>query len=234
MMPEPYGPELVVGQLQLEFAGVAPLTLDQRLEEWLSHQDEPTSDVLTAALFIADNDSRRRRAVRYKELLELQAPYAMNESWLVSGGVEVIWLYEEGCRGYINGAFLSALLCSHAACERVLAGCLFSCREELDKRWLMWGLGNLMTAAAERGMINDELRGDLAKLNEIRKVSAHFKPSHETTTSVGYRALSELTEDSGAAHEAAINSIVRTDALFALQVATFMVRSDLSMTAIKL
>ncbi len=140
MYQEPYGPTLVVGQLQFEFENIEPLTLDQRLRIWLDSQDNITSDVLTATLFVTDNESRRRRSDRWMELLCLQAPY-QHQTIMASGGIEVVWLYKEACRSYVNGAFLSALMCSHAACERMLAGCLFAYREELGNGWLMWGLG---------------------------------------------------------------------------------------------
>ncbi len=227
--PELCGPPIVVGQLQFEFEGIAPLSLDQRLEQWLGQQEEVTIDALVAALFIGDNDSRRRRADRFSELLAMQAPYEGQHLWLVAGGIEVTWLYEEACRDYINGAFFSTLICSHALCERVLAGCLFFYREELAKGWSMWGLGKLIPAATERGILDDSMRNDLVKLNDIRKVSAHFKPEHETMTSVTHRAYAALTNDSDADYANAIHSVISSDALFALRVATIMVRSNLGM-----
>lgn len=189
MIPDPRGPEVVVGQLQFEFDGIAPLTLGERLSRWLNSEEDESSDFLTAMLFIADNNSRRRRAGRWHQVLNLQKPYRSDPAWVVSGGAEAMWLYNEAWRDYIDGAYFSSLICAHSACERELAGCLFPYREELAKGWLMWGLGRLIPAALERGVIDEPTSKDLAKLNDIRKVSAHFKPAHETFTSVQYRAM---------------------------------------------
>src|SRR6266516_2175485 len=114
MDPRSYGPPVVVGQLQFVFDGIDPLPLEKRVVDWLACQDEETPDVLTATLFLADNDSRRRRASRWYEIRCIQAPYDNGAGWLVSGGEEVLWLYYEACRDYINGAYFSTLLCAQA------------------------------------------------------------------------------------------------------------------------
>lgn len=227
MKPDPCGPEIIVRQLQFEFDDIAPLSLEQRLHNWLQLQDEETREVYTALLFLGDNDSRRRRAERWSEIRHVQNPYEFGSSWLVSGGIEVMWLYEEACRDYINGAYFSALLCAHSACERVLAGCLFAYREELPKGWSMWGLGRLIPSAVERNLIDSELESDLNKLTEIRKVAAHFKVAHETTNSVQWRSEAFLTEHPDLEYEDAVNSIMRSDALFAIEAATAIVRGNL-------
>lgn len=224
---EPSGPEVIIGQLQFEFDGIPSLTLEQRLSIWLKKQDEETPEVYAALLLLADNDSRARRSRRWEEVRAIQAPYDSPSGWLLSGGVEVSWLYDEACRDYINGAYFSALLCAHAACERELAGFLFPYKEELPNGWLWWGLGKLIPQAANRGLIDDQLRDDLSKLTETRKVSAHYKVAHETENSVQRRALSLLSIHSDLEDEAAIDSIARSDAIFSIQVATTIVRSNL-------
>jgi hypothetical protein len=67
----------------------------------------------------------------------------------------------------------------------------------------------------------------LGKLNEIRKVSAHFKPSHETATSVYRRAMLYQEGEPELDGDDAINHVMRSDALFAIEVATVLVRSNL-------
>ena len=119
MDPRSYGPPVVVGQLQFVFDGIDPLPLEKRVVDWLACQDEETPDVLTATLFLADNDSRRRRASRWYEIRCIQAPYDNGAGWLVSGGEEVLWLYYEACRDYINGAYFSTLLCAQAEPSRL-------------------------------------------------------------------------------------------------------------------
>jgi hypothetical protein len=224
---EPSGPEVVVGQLQFEFDGITPLTQEQKIVSWLATQDLETPDVFTALLFLNDTESRRRRAARWSDVRSIQVPYDSTSGWLVSGGQEVSWLYDEACKGYINGAFFSALLCAHSACERVLAGCLYAYREDLANNWLMWGLGKLMQEAFARRIIDDALLAELSKLNELRKVSAHFKPSHETATSVYRRAMLLQDQDPELDDDDAVDQIIHTDALFAIKVATILVRSNL-------
>lgn len=228
MCSDPRGPEIIVGQQQFEFDGIAPLTQEQKLSSWIDSQSEETPDLLTAILFVADNESRRRRGRRWAEVRTIQAPFENESGWLVSGGHEVVWLYDEACRDYINGAFFSALLCAHSACERVLAGCLYAHREELPNNWLMWGLGKLLAEAFSRRLIDQPLREDLSKLNELRKVSAHFKPAHETTTSVYWRLVnSQENSPDWKDFGTAIDELVQKDAIFAIRIATILVRSNI-------
>jgi hypothetical protein len=226
MNPDSYGPPVVAGQLEFIFDGVEPLPLEKRIADWLDCQNEETPDTLTATLFLVDNESRRRRANRWFEVRCVQAPYDRDSGWLVHGGVEAIWLYDEACRSYIDGAYFSALLCAHAACERVLAGYLNLHDEELDKNWLMWGLGKLMIAAEQRGIIDVGALNALDRLNQARKVSAHYKP-FDTPTSVQRRAISALESYPDLDEDAVIDNIARSDALFGIRVATSLVRSNL-------
>jgi hypothetical protein len=230
MNPESYGPPVVAGQLEFMFDGVEPLSLEEKIADWLDSQNEETPDTLTAALFLVDNESRRRRANRWFEVRCVQARYDSDSGWLTHGGVEVIWLYDEACRSYINGAYFSALLCAHAACERVLADCLYPYREELDKNWLMWGLGKLIVAAGQHGIIDAEIMDQLDRLNQTRKVSAHYKSFLDSPTSVQRRAISVLEDYPDQDEEEVIDNITRSDALFGLQVASFLVRSNLGLS----
>ncbi|MBZ5739763.1 hypothetical protein [Nocardioides mangrovi] len=103
---------------------------------------------------------------------------ACTHEWgaLVHGGMETMWLLDESAHAIVNGLWLSSLLCSHAACERHLAGLLLFHEESLPPRWRQWGLGTLLDAAKDRDMLPDDLHEPLSSLNEARKVSAHFKP----------------------------------------------------------
>lgn len=223
----PYGPPNVVEQLQFIFDDVPPLSVADRLSAWLASQDAESPDVLTATLFLTDNDSRRRRANRWSEIRYIQMPYDSESGWLVSGGVEVAWLYDEACRGYINGSYFSALLCAHAACERALAGILSTYRDELEKGWLTWGLGKLINAAKERKVVDDQTLKDLSRLSEIRKVSAHYKEYMDAPMSVHRRAIGILQNDPSLDDEEVIDNIARLDALFGIELATVMVRGNL-------
>lgn len=109
----------------------------------------------------------------------------------------------------------------------MLAGLLDTYREELDKGWLMWGLGKLIGAAREHRILDDRTLDDLSKLSEIRKVSAHYKPFMATPTSVQLRAIKVLESNPELDDEEVIDDIVRFDALFALELATVMVHGNL-------
>ncbi len=220
MRPEPCGPEVVVRQLQFDFDGIAPLTLEQRVSSWLSHQDEETPDVYTARLLLGDNESRRQRAFRWSEVRRIQMLYDNGSGRMFFGGTEVIWLYDEACHDYIDGSYFSALLCAHAACERELAGRLAACAEELPKGWMWWGLGKLVSHAVERNLTDSNIKDDLIKLTEIRKVAAHFKAAHKTPASVQWRVDALLARQPNLEYEDAINDVMQSDALFAIRVAT--------------
>jgi hypothetical protein len=99
--------------------------------------------------------------------------------------------------------------------------------EELPKGWIWWGLGKLIPEAINRGPIDSQLRDDLSKLTAIRKVSAHYRSSFESENSVQRRAISLLELHPNLEDEAAIDSIIRSDAIFSIRVATTIVRSFL-------
>lgn len=221
---ESSGPSGVVNQLEFDLAGVAPSSREERLATWLEVQEEVTADVLTATLFLQDSRSRRERVERWAEVRSIQAPYDREEGWLVTGGDEAIWLYEESCRSYVNGMFLAALLCAHAACERVLAGCLLFYEDQLEKNWIMWGLGRLIVAAFERGLIDQRMKDNLDQVTEVRKVSAHYKHPITTPNSVSRRALRALGDD--ATIEDALDGVLKQDACLAVRTATELLRGD--------
>jgi hypothetical protein len=176
-------------------------------------------------LFLADGESRRRRAIRWLQLSSVQNEFEKESGWLIPCGVEPVWLYREACNSYINGMYLAALLCAHAACERVLAGCLLAYEESLPKGWRMWGLGKMIPVASERSLIDPPLKGRLEAISEPRKVSAHFKPPM-TTNSVVNR-VSQLYDDH-AYHplEDRLDNLLKTDALIALGTATELLHGD--------
>lgn len=128
----PYGPPHIVEQLQFTFNETPPLSLEEQLSTWLSSQDEETHDVLTVRLFLADNDSQRRRASRWIEVRRIQSPYDTNWGWLVHGGPEAAWLYDEACRGYIGGSYFSAFPPCFVRMPHVSA-CLLACSTLIAK-----------------------------------------------------------------------------------------------------
>lgn len=217
------GPIIALNQLELEFEGVTPLSAEERVARWLAEQEDESEEVITAALFLEDGSSRADRAERWAEIRAIQAPYDRAHGWLVPGGSEAVWLYEESVRAYVHGLFLAALLCAHSACERVIAGCLLGYEEKLDKRWRRWGLGPLAAKALEFGLIDDDLRRGLDEVTELRKVSAHFKPPLEPN-SVLVRTCRALA--AGSELEDALESTLRSDAKTAIEITTWLLRGD--------
>jgi hypothetical protein len=97
------------------------LTEEERVKRWLDEQDGESDEILAGHLVLADAESRLRRTQRWRELRAIQAPYDSDWGWLVNGGSEAAWLYDEAARCFVSGYYLAALLCAHAACERALA-----------------------------------------------------------------------------------------------------------------
>ncbi|GAB3812774.1 hypothetical protein [Kribbella italica] len=230
---DPDGPPVVTRQLQLELEGIDPLTDEQRVEAWLREQGTWSADARAAALYLRDRRSRRTRATRWEQLQAIQAPFESEWGWLTPGGEECIWLYHEAERSYVDGLHLASLLCAHAACERVLAGCLLSYEQELPKGWRFWGLGPLVKEAFLRKLIDSPLRDSLAEINEIRKVSAHFKPPLEAN-SVSSRAYHHMQATPDLNAEEAIDQVAQGDALMAFRAATELMRGDQGFARVRL
>jgi hypothetical protein len=214
---------MIMDQLELPFDNLPSQTCRQRVSAWLEDHDEETADVVAAQLFLVDGTSRRDRAERWIEVRAVQARFECSAGWLIPGGVEAVWLYEEACRSYMNGMYMAALLCAHAGCERVLAGCLDWYEGHLPKGWAMWGLGRLVPAAVEFGLIDERLEGSLLQLSELRKVSAHFKPPM-SPNSIIRRAAELFNLHPELEAEDGFDNLLRSDALAALETSTELLR----------
>jgi hypothetical protein len=230
---DPTRPSLALDQLQLALEGVPPLSAEERLERWLADQPEETAQVHAAFLYLRDANTRSARAQRWADLRAVQAPYDRAWGWLVPGGTEVVWLYDEAGLAYVDGLFLATLLCAHAACERVLAGCLQMYPEQPDKNWLRWGLGPLAKTAFERDLIDSALRDDLAQVTEVRKVSAHFKPPL-TPNTVMLRASERAETSTAQSDDELLDEVLQDDAMFALKVATKLIRGNQGLSRVRL
>ena len=215
----------VMEQLELPFDNLPSQTCRQRVSAWLEDQDEETEDVTVAELFLVDGTTRRGRAERWIEVRAAQARFARGSGWLVPGGVEAVWLYEEACRSYMNGMYMAALLCAHASCERVLAGRLDWYEVRLPKDWVRWGLGRLAPAAFEAGLIDERLKDRILQLSELRKVSAHFKPPL-APNSIARRAVELFNLHPDLETEDGFDSLLRRDALSALETTTELLRGE--------
>jgi hypothetical protein len=185
------GYTFAIDQLQLDFSGIQPLSEQQQISAWLQEVGSEDPRGLEALLVLRDHVDRDGRTKRWMEIQKIQSQYHSDWGWLIPGGEEAIWLYDESQRAYVCGLYLAALLCSHAACERVLSGCLLHYEDKLKKGWRFWGLGPLASHALQFGLIDIELKNKLDRLNEIRKVSAHYKPPL-CPTSVHMRVFSVL------------------------------------------
>ncbi|WP_101395224.1 hypothetical protein [Phycicoccus duodecadis] len=212
---------MIVDQLQLPIPGVRALSLAERLEEWLDASPVDSADGLVARLFLQDRATRRERARRWGLVRDIETRHETGWGQLFHGGLETMWLVHESALCLIRGQSLASLMCAHAACERHLAGIL-SISDDLPERWERWGLGRLMTTAADRGVITQELLSRLSALNEARKVSAHFKaPLHKSSL----MARAQLAEDLEPDVERRLDAIAESDALEALDVALTLVHS---------
>lgn len=216
---------MITNQLELPFDDLPALTCRQRVATWLKDHNEETEEVAAAALFLSDGESRRSRAERWMQVRAVQAPFERNEGCLIPGGVEAVWLYEEACYSYVNRMYMAALLCAHASCERVLAGCLLSYEQHLPKGWGRWGLGLLTPAAFDFGLIDQSLKDALLHLSELRRVSAHFKPPL-SPNSITRRAVEFFDLHPDLESEDGFDTLLRTDALAALRTATELLHGE--------
>jgi hypothetical protein len=187
---------IILDQLQLDLPGIEPLSAEERLQRWLDEQAEDTPEVIMVLMLIEDDDTRQERVNRYLDIERTRKPFESDVGWFIPGGDEAWWLYEEAERAYISGLFLASLLCSHAACERALAGCLLDFQNQLDANWRRWGLTPLATAAKNLQIITADLEARLKDLAERRKVSAHFKPPLQSN-SVTMRAWTPRRSEPG-------------------------------------
>lgn len=167
------------GQLQLELEGIEPLTEDEQIARWLD--SEPNVDSVQyrcGVLKLEDGASRVERAERWARVREIQAPLYW-PYYLIPGGGEAVWLYNEAVSCFVHGAPLASLLCSHASVERALAAHLAMVTGgpdgELSRNIGRWGLGSLTAEAVRRGLISDVTRVQLEIMNERRRMTAHFK-----------------------------------------------------------
>ncbi len=171
-------PRAIFSQPELPLPGVVPLDAIERVERWLSSRenDDYDPDVVSARLFLRDNDTRAERARRWIRVREIDE--RCTDSWgvLIHGGTEAVWLLDEAAGSLAEGLWLASLLCSHAACERHLAGILSFDEESLPRSWRQWGLGRLLEEPRSCDIVPPDLRAALTAMNEARRVSAHFKP----------------------------------------------------------
>jgi hypothetical protein len=109
MTTESDGIPNVLSQLQFCFENIPPLTAEEIVMRWLSEHDQETESSVIASLFIADSQSRQHRGKRWLQIRAVQAPFERQSGWLIPGGMEASWLYDESCFSYVNGIYLSGI-----------------------------------------------------------------------------------------------------------------------------
>ena len=171
-------PQAVFAQPELPLRGIEALDAIRKVELWLSSQENGAHDldVVSAHLYLSDNDTRVERAQRWIRVLEIDERCTHDWGVLVHGGAETMWLVNEAARSLVDGLWLASLLCTHSACERHLAGILSLDEDSLPRSWRSWGLGRMLETTRHREIVPPDLAEPLGRLNEARKVSAHFKP----------------------------------------------------------
>jgi hypothetical protein len=211
-------------QLELDLPGVRPLTEVERAQRWLAeHGQEESLDTVIASLVLVDASARKDRARRWLQVRAVQEAFYSPHGWLITGGPEALWLYEETVRCYVHGLYVAAIVCGHGACERATAGAL-DFADFSAKGWERWGLPPLAKAAVERDIISRRLYQELIRLSEVRKVTAHYKPPLEPH-SVMRRALDQPTAAS-ATEDELLGGILQEDALLAVRLATVLIRGQ--------
>jgi hypothetical protein len=218
------------GQLQLNLPGIEPLTVEEELSARLKELDEAgveTVETLGLALQLSDLHTLSDRVKRVQEVIDVRAMYDSQGAWLVPGGLEVEWLCEQAIQAYIAGLPLATLLCCHAACERVLAGCLEVSQPrygELRKNWERWGLGPLNAEAFRRGIVSTELNADLNQMNDNRRATAHFKHPLDPDA-VWNRMFATRARPDGSVPVDELRVLMNKDALEACRATMRLIRS---------
>lgn len=211
------------GQLQLELPGIRPLTVEEELEYLLKQLDDmgavETDEVLKLTLQLLDIRTLSEKTTRLREITQVQAMYTGQGSWLIPGGVEVNWLCEEAEWAYIGGLPLATLLCCHAACERVLAGCIEASQVRYGelKNWESWGLGKLNAEALKRRVVSEGLNADLNRMNDNRRSTAHFKDALEPTA-IWNRLFASRARPDGTVPADGLRAMMDDDALDAYRI----------------
>jgi hypothetical protein len=211
------------GQLELDMRGVAPLAAAEQLQRLVAISHEGSIERAQLEVHLLDERSRRARAERLRWLWEIRAPYRNGMGWLTPGGSEGLWLYHEASQCYVLEQYIATVLTAHACCERTIAGYL-SFEDRLDRRLAFAGLGPLARAARECGLISQTLLERLLLLNDIRKVTAHFKPPldpHSVHMRLAAPGLGLVDDDN---IEDAIDATLAEDAQASLIAATEVVR----------
>jgi len=139
-------PQAVFAQPELPLRGIEALDAIRKVELWLSSQENGAHDldVVSAHLYLSDNDTRVERAQRWIRVLEIDERCTHDWGVLVHGGAETMWLVNEAARSLVDGLWLASLLCTHSACERHLAGILSLDEDSLPRSWRSWGLGRML------------------------------------------------------------------------------------------
>lgn len=207
-------------QLQLELPGIPKLTRAEQLVQAFERGDVDRDSVagIAAALWLRDEETRQRRARRWAHVQTIENRYWSSWGWLVPGGSEGVWLYADAVSAYVNGEYLAAIVCCHAAAERTLAARL-DLHEQLGGLERA-GLAPLVQRARDRNLIDDEARDHLLQLNDVRKPIAHFKPPFDPHSVTERLRPHSLRGD----YESALDDLLRADAEHALECANFAVR----------
>jgi hypothetical protein len=144
-------------------------------------------------------------------------------------------LYHEAKLAYVQGVPFAALLCAHAACERALAGCMTPYESELPASWQRWGLGPLIAEAFKRGLIDQPLRDDLTSMNDVRRVTAHYKPPLEPK-SIFARTIADSAADiqNDEELEEALESVAYADAFAAIKAAVSLLYGKQGFSRVRL
>ena len=219
------GIPIITDQLEFAFENLPSQTCWQRVSAWLDDHEEETEEVITAHLFLADYESRRDRARRWLEVRAVQQPFERADGWLIPGGAEADWLYEEACHSYVNGMYMAALCARTRVASGSSPDAWTGIEDRLKKGWTMWGLGRLVPTAFDLGLIDEPLKLRLLRISELRKVSAHFKPPL-TPNSIARRATHLFVQHPELGVEEGLDNVLRQDALKALEASTELLRGD--------
>ena len=144
---------------------------------------------------------------------------------LIGGGRASALLLEDALGSYVHRLFVATIVCSHASCERELAGRLEATTQPVPKGSERWGLGALLSHAEKHEWYSQPTLDALRKLNARRKDLYHFSGQgmgalfERTYAQLQWRGKHHIREDT--------LTILRGEALEALDTALAIRREEL-------
>lgn len=96
------GAPAILRQLELPFEDILALTDEDRVQNWLTDRSPNSPEEWLAFVWLRDAETRRSRATRWARIRAIQEPFDDGGRWLIPGGQECLWLYDQAEQAYVE------------------------------------------------------------------------------------------------------------------------------------